>query len=165
MNIPESQASVAISIQYAIPEKIPPKKLISEVIRHTLTSEISSTHRLHIGVRIVSAEESAALNQTYRQKTGPTNVLAFPFVAIPGFQGLAMQELGDLVICAAVVIQEAEQQLKSVKAHFTHLLIHGVLHLLGHDHIIPEDAARMEAREIVLLQELGYANPYEEDIC
>lgn len=112
-------------------------------------------------VRIVDEAESAALNATYRHKNGPTNVLSFPFEApIPEVDtGL----LGDVVLCAPVVAREAAAQGKSPEAHWAHLLVHGVLHLQGHDHQQAEQALAMERLEIRILNELGYPDPYGDD--
>nr|WP_232470275.1 rRNA maturation RNase YbeY [Methylococcus sp. BF19-07] len=110
-------------------------------------------------LRIVDAEESAALNSAYRGKTGPTNVLSFPFV-VPA--GIPNDLLGDLVICAAVVEREAAEQGKPVEAHWAHMVVHGMLHLQGYDHIEEADAQVMENREIAILQSLGIENPYLE---
>ncbi|MEW5755579.1 MAG: rRNA maturation RNase YbeY [Pseudomonadota bacterium] len=110
-------------------------------------------------VRIVEEDESAELNTAYRRKQGPTNVLSFPFESPPG---LELPLLGDVVICAAVVAREAEEQGKPLEAHWAHMVIHGTLHLLGYDHIEPAQAETMEALEIALLRTLGYDNPYLE---
>jgi probable rRNA maturation factor len=109
-------------------------------------------------VRIVDTEESAALNSAYRQKDGPTNVLSFPFEAPPEIDD---NHLGDLVMCAPVIAQEAEAQDKPPTEHWAHMLIHGVLHLRGYDHIKAEQAEVMEALEIQLLESLDIPNPYQ----
>ena len=109
-------------------------------------------------IRIVDDAESAELNETYRGKQGPTNVLSFPFEAPPGVE---LPLLGDIVICAPKVAREAIEQGKPLQAHWAHLTLHGCLHLLGYDHIEPEEAEAMEALETELLAALGYANPYE----
>ncbi|MFW0094612.1 MAG: rRNA maturation RNase YbeY [Coxiella endosymbiont of Haemaphysalis qinghaiensis] len=109
-------------------------------------------------VRFIDREECAALNETYRHKKGPTNILSFSHESIPG---LPSDSLGDLAICAPVVSKEAEMQNKSLEAHFAHLVIHGVLHLLGYNHIEIQEAAEMEKLEIQALSQLGYENPYE----
>lgn len=111
-------------------------------------------------IRLVDDEESAQLNQQYRQKSGPTNILSFPFEAPAGMD---MDLLGDLVICAPLIALEAAQQNKLPEHHWAHITIHGVLHLLGYDHIEDQDAEQMEALEIEVLSKLGVANPYMED--
>ena len=108
-------------------------------------------------IRIVNIDESKQLNQRYRQQNKPTNVLSFPFEAPPGIR---IDLLGDLVICAPIMATEAEQQKKTAEAHWAHIVIHGVLHLLGFDHMEDEDAHRMETEEIKILHTLGFANPY-----
>ena len=108
-------------------------------------------------VRIVDEQESAELNQTYRHKSGPTNVLSFPFETPPGME---LPLLGDLVICAPVVDHEARQQGKTSQAHWAHMVVHGALHLLGFDHIDAAGADRMEMLETQLLEQLGYPDPY-----
>ncbi|MEM7016900.1 MAG: rRNA maturation RNase YbeY [Pseudomonadota bacterium] len=113
---------------------------------------------IELTIRIVSTAESAELNEQWRHRSGATNVLSFPFEPPPGIK---MSLLGDIVICAAKVHSEAQAQYKTENAHWAHLVIHGVLHLLGYDHIETSDADCMEALEIQILQQLGYANPYE----
>lgn len=109
-------------------------------------------------IRIVNEVESAALNETYRHKQGPTNVLSFPFEPPPGME---TPLLGDIVICAPVVLREAVQQGKTPAAHWAHLVAHGVLHLLGYDHD-EEQAEAMESLEVRILEGLGYPDPYGE---
>jgi probable rRNA maturation factor len=110
-----------------------------------------------VAIRVVDAEEGRVLNHRFRGKNTPTNVLSFPAnVAIP--DGSHM--LGDLALCYPVIEQEAQVQGKSVEAHLAHLIVHGILHLLGRDHFSDAEAAEMEAEEIGILRELGYANPY-----
>jgi probable rRNA maturation factor len=99
------------------------------------------------------------LNEYYRHKAGSTNVLSFPF-EVP--EGVLSHLLGDLVICAAVVEREAREQGKDLEAHWAHMVVHGMLHLQGYDHISETDAAVMEAEEIAILNSLGFPNPYEE---
>jgi probable rRNA maturation factor len=113
--------------------------------------------RVAVGVRIVGAAESAGLNRRFRRKQGPTNVLSFPFEAPSGTRS---EVLGDLVICAPVVRREARAQGKPERAHWAHMVVHGILHLRGFDHLNRRDAAAMETREIRILKELGFANPY-----
>ena len=110
-------------------------------------------------IRVVDTAESAELNQQYRHREGPTNVLSFPF-EVPAEVELNL--LGDLVICAEVVQQQAKEQGKTELAHWAHMVVHGCLHLLGYDHIEAEDANIMETMERKILQQLGYSDPYQE---
>lgn len=110
-------------------------------------------------IRIVECQESQALNSQYRGKDKPTNVLSFPFEAPPGFE---LNLLGDLVICAEVVENEAKEQKKALEAHWAHMVVHGCLHLLGFDHINNDEAEEMEGLEVEILQQLGYDDPYHE---
>ncbi|MDC9729050.1 MAG: rRNA maturation RNase YbeY [Methyloprofundus sp.] len=109
-------------------------------------------------IRIVDSEEITQLNQQYRQKQGATNILSFPFDLPEGVEGIDL--LGDLVVCASVLEEEAQQQNKKLKNHWAHIIIHGILHLLGYDHIEEMDANEMEAKEILMLQKLHINNPY-----
>jgi probable rRNA maturation factor len=108
-------------------------------------------------IRIVDANEIQSLNHTYRHKNKPTNVLSFP-AEIPDEIDLAL--LGDIVICASVVEKEAIEQEKSLDAHWAHMVVHGALHLLGYDHLNDHEAEEMESKEIEILDNFGYANPY-----
>ncbi|MFU8838246.1 MAG: rRNA maturation RNase YbeY [Thiohalomonadaceae bacterium] len=109
-------------------------------------------------IRIVDEDEIQQLNRDYRGKDYTTNVLSFPFEAPPGMD---LPLLGDVVICAGVVAREAAEQDKALHAHWAHMVIHGCLHLLGHDHIEEAEADQMEGLEIHLLAALGYPNPYQ----
>ncbi|MGZ4998238.1 MAG: rRNA maturation RNase YbeY, partial [Methylobacter sp.] len=100
-----------------------------------------------IVVRIVDEQESAELNEQYRHKSGPTNILSFP-VDVP--EGIELDLLGDLVICAPVVEKEALEQGKILDHHWAHIIVHGVLHLLGYDHINDDEAELMENKEIAI---------------
>jgi probable rRNA maturation factor len=106
-----------------------------------------------VTLRFVGGRESRALNARYRGRDRATNVLTFVYD-----DGVSLA--GDIVLCAPVVAKEARAQRKTQRAHYAHLVIHGMLHLQGYDHERDDDAARMEAREITLLRELGFANPY-----
>jgi probable rRNA maturation factor len=114
-----------------------------------------------VTVRIVDGGESRALNKRYRGQDRPTNVLAFPAgsvgVALPAGEAAP---IGDLVICAAVVREEARRRGIPEEAHWAHLVVHGCLHLSGWDHQQPAEARDMEARETKLLARLGYGDPY-----
>ncbi|MCZ2720546.1 rRNA maturation RNase YbeY [Marinomonas sp. 15G1-11] len=110
-----------------------------------------------VTIRIVDIEESQSLNHEYRGKDKPTNVLSFPFEAPPG---LDLPLLGDLIICRQIVESEAKEQEKPVFNHWAHLVIHGILHLRGYDHIDDDDAEEMESMEIDLLKIFSIPNPY-----
>ena len=112
-----------------------------------------------LSIRLVDEEESAELNSSYRGKPNATNVLSFPFDSpIP----MEPRLLGDLVICTAIVEHEAQQQNKTLNAHWAHLVIHGCLHLLGYDHIDDDEAEIMEALEITRLSQLDIDDPYHD---
>lgn len=113
-----------------------------------------------LSVRLVGPRESRTLNARYRRRDRPTNVLSFPAARGQDAGGLTPQPLGDLVICPAVLRAEARAQGKSMRAHWAHLVVHGTLHLVGYDHEGTRDAARMERREVAVLRELGFDNPY-----
>lgn len=117
-------------------------------------------HDSEVTLRLVDEDESRELNHQYRGKDKPTNVLSFPFEAPAG---ITVPLAGDLVICAPVVAREAIEQNKTPEAHWAHMVIHGMLHLQGYDHIEDADAEVMEALEIRLLADLGYNNPYETE--
>ena len=110
-------------------------------------------------LRIVGSPESRSLNRTWRGKDKPTNVLSFPAGDVPAGGGGA--PLGDIAICVPVVLREAREQGKLRTAHWAHMVVHGVLHLLGYDHVKPRDAKLMEAREVEILAQFGYADPYQ----
>lgn len=120
-----------------------------------------------INVRVVTDRESAELNSRYRGAHSPTNVLAFP-ANLPEREDPEREEellpLGDLVIAAAVVAREAAEQDKPLEAHWAHIVIHGVLHLVGYDHVTAPEAEIMEQRERELLAELGIPDPYRAGV-
>ena len=136
-------------------ENLPTKEQVAQWLEAVLSPYGKS---FEITVRIVEASESQQLNHQYRGKNKPTNVLSFPF-EVP--DGIELNLLGDMVICAEVVMQEAIEQNKANNAHWAHMIIHGCLHLLGYDHISDTDAEEMEALEIKILAQLGFKNPYE----
>lgn len=113
-----------------------------------------------LSVRVVDETEGRQLNRDYRDRDYATNVLSFP-ADLP--EDLGLQLLGDLVLCAPVVIREAAEQGKQAEAHWAHLTVHGCLHLLGFDHLEEIEAAAMEALETEILARLGYPDPYTEN--
>jgi probable rRNA maturation factor len=116
-----------------------------------------------VDVTLTDDTAQRALNRTWRGKDAPTNVLAFPAAdpAIPPPDGAPLL-LGDVVLAYETVAREAAEQDKPLTDHLRHLVVHGVLHLLGYDHTRPTDAVAMEAREIAILAELGVPNPYRD---
>jgi len=107
-------------------------------------------------IRVVGIAESRALNLQYRMVDAPTNVLSF----VTDNEYLDYECLGDLIICASIVEQEARQQGKSLQAHWAHMVVHGMLHLQGYDHQNTTEADEMESLEAKILSTLGYSNPY-----
>jgi probable rRNA maturation factor len=162
-----------IDVQYASNEShLPDKKMLTRWVNNALQSQISPDSpdlenpefkiqvqkSVELTIRIVDETEAQELNEKWRQRPFPTNVLSFPFECPPGVEDIAL--LGDIVICAPLVVREAAEQHKPLHAHWAHLIIHGTLHLLGYDHIEDEQAQAMESLEIRLLHDLGYPNPY-----
>jgi probable rRNA maturation factor len=148
---------------YQSSELVLKRTYIKKVIETTLRF-IDVDQNCEIGIACVDNNESHKLNLEYRQKDKPTNVLSFPS-DVPE-EVLAMLDalpIGDLVICIPVVLQEAIDQNKTPIEHFTHMLVHGTLHLMGYDHeTSDEEAEEMEALEIEILAKLGFENPYTE---
>ncbi len=124
-----------------------PRYQVAKWIRHALQDDAEIT------VRIVDTAEGQALNRDYRQKDYATNVLTFDYTQEP-------LVTADLVLCAPVVAAEAEEQGKTLQAHYAHLLVHGTLHAQGWDHDEDEDAQVMELRESEIMARLGFADPY-----
>ncbi|GAB4170469.1 MAG: rRNA maturation RNase YbeY [Wenzhouxiangellaceae bacterium] len=114
-------------------------------------------------LRIVDEQEMAELNGRWRQRAYATNVLSFPGAIPPGLPDEECPDLlGDVVLCAPVIAAEAQAQRKPLEAHWAHMIIHGLLHLRGHDHIQQDDAEVMEALERRLLAALGFPDPYAD---
>jgi len=156
---------IDLQLQFASQSKnIPDSKRMEDWVRQTC----SDRDQVSVGIRIVDEQESAELNQQYRHKQGATNVLSFPFES-PHLPDDSEEDednfedfLGDLVICAPVVENEAEQQGKNVEAHWAHMVVHGLLHLQGYDHLETVQAEEMEAIERQILAGLGFPDPYQE---
>ncbi|MGB5261808.1 MAG: rRNA maturation RNase YbeY [Gammaproteobacteria bacterium] len=146
-----------IDVQYAVTaDGIPDADTLHQWAAAVLAEQAEP---VELVIRIVDEVEMTALNRQYRGKDGATNVLSFPS-EVPPEVGSGL--IGDIVICAPVVARECVAQNKSHDAHWAHLVIHGVLHLLGFDHLQHDEAQRMEAREVSLLAVLGFADPYRE---
>lgn len=136
----------------------PAQDLLQLWIDSTLKNVKHPPAQGEITVKIINEEESAVLNQTFRDKSGPTNVLSFSYENTGDFF------TGDLAICAPLLEREAHQQKKLIIAHWAHLVIHGTLHLLGYDHIEESDARIMESLETRIMNQLEFENPYEDSL-
>jgi probable rRNA maturation factor len=148
-------ARIELDVQYASEAANLPSE--ADLQRWALAALQAERAFVELTIRIVDEAESQALNRDYRQRDRPTNVLSFPFEAPPG---AVSDLLGDLVICAPVVAREASEQGKPLAAHWAHMVVHGVMHLLGYDHEKDDEAERMESLEKERLAALGIDNPY-----
>ena len=155
--------SLSLQQSFEAPELVLKRAYLKKVIESTLR-HIDTQSDCEIGIACVDVDESHQLNLEYRGKDKPTNVLSFPS-DLPDEMATILDSfpIGDLVICIPVVLQEARDQSKTPIEHFTHMLVHGTLHLMGYDHeTSDEDAEEMEALEIEVLAKLGFDNPYQE---
>ncbi len=144
--------SVSLDIDVQIVSRlrgIPDEKQFQKWLKAALPASTT------LALRVVNAAEGRNLNNAFRDKDYATNVLTFVYHE-PG----AKEFMGDVVLCAPVVAREAREQQKQLEAHYAHLTVHGALHLAGMDHETAREAKAMEAREIAILEKLGYANPY-----
>jgi len=150
-------SAVVVTVQNATRGAAVPKR---KELERWARSALAEGVRGEVTVRIVSESESAELNSRYRGKRGATNVLSFPAESADAAPTGELLPFGDLVICASVVEREAREQGKAPAAHWAHMVVHGALHLQGYDHETAREAAVMEARERVLLAEMGFPDPY-----
>ncbi len=160
----QAYPELQLSLQWGNPQSMTtlrqalPRHAVSRALRHALKATAQSGKRpkaAELTVRVVDALEGRELNLQYRGKNYATNVLTFDYAAYPVL-------VADIVLCAPVLEQEAQEQGKQLRAHGVHLLVHAALHALGYDHEHSQlEAARMEALEIDILQGLGQPNPYE----
>ena len=153
-----SATPLTLSVGYAAARKGVPS---SPSFREWVEAALRGAKRrkaTELSIRIVDAKGGRALNRDYRGKDYATNVLSFPAELPPGIN---LPLIGDLVICAPVVTREAAEQGKPARHHWAHMTVHGVLHLLGYDHIEDDEAEAMEALETQILAGLGIADPYE----
>lgn len=145
------EPALSLSVQFAsaaadLPSRAQVRRWVAAALEHSA----------EITVRIVDTEEAQALNQDYRKKGYVPNVLTFEYGEVsPGTLG------GDVVICAPVVEREAREQDKPLQHHYAHMVVHGVLHLQGYDHLDAREADIMEAREIAILKRFRIPNPYQ----
>ena len=151
--------NVQVDVQSACGDEPVPDE---DDLRRWITAAVHAQGRsdpAEVSVRLVDSAEMAKLNQTYRGRSGPTNVLSFAWEPPPGIPS-AHHALGDLVLCAPVVEEEARRQRKSLLSHYAHMVIHGTLHLQGYDHQNADQAERMETLETQILGSLGFSDPY-----
>ena len=147
--------SIELELQIASKaQTLPHPAQIREWVGMVLSRNIDDAE---LTIRIVDETESAELNKRFLNKTGPTNVISFPYEPVPGVPD---NILGDIVICAPLVAKEADEQNKELLAHWAHMVIHGLLHLLGYDHETNQEATEMEKLEIKILKRLKFPSPY-----
>ena len=149
-----SQVKIDLAIQNVTSTTpVPSSKQFDKWVKAALDEEFDA----ELVIRLVDRQESRQLNARYRGKNKATNVLSFP-ADLP--LELKLPLLGDIIICAPILVEEAQEQHKTVEAHWAHLTIHGVLHLTGHDHKLEDEASEMETIETRILQSLGFPDPY-----
>lgn len=155
--------SLDIAIQnVSLQNRIPTEELIRKWVNEALLQPGNNLEKtMELTVRIVDEEEGTELNQNWRNKSGATNVLSFPYQDEMNTEDDNNPLLGDIVICAPIVRREATEQGKPEESHWAHLVVHGTLHLLGYDHIEASEARKMESLECSILSKLGYADPYQ----
>lgn len=160
MKTPTSNATLSTEVQLAIEDadSIPSSTDFQTWANNALRHQSGD---YEVCFRIVTPEESRELNHHYRKKDKPTNVLSFYYEDEAHHED-ELQYLGDIVICADIVAEEAKAQNKELTAHWAHLVTHGMLHLQGYDHQTDDEAEAMESLETNLLKDLGFPNPYSE---
>ena len=156
------RAALAVDVQIADenPDVPPVSDIEHWVTRAFDAASTSFPSGAEVSVRVVDTEEMQALNRDYRSKDTATNVLSFPAGELAGLPDDAPRTLGDIVVCAAIVAEEAEAQGKTCTDHWAHMLVHGLLHLLGYDHGSDAEAIEMEGLEIQVLASGGVGDPY-----
>lgn len=149
-------AAVRLNLEYTVSSaRLPQAAFFAELATQCLKD---SRAHAEINLRITGKREMQRFNQQFRNINRPTNVLSFP---AEGLEAIAPDFLGDIVICAPLVSEQARQQHKKPRAHWAHLWVHGILHLLGFDHQQSSEATVMELMECRILAAMGYPNPYE----
>ncbi|MHB1951410.1 MAG: rRNA maturation RNase YbeY [Acidiferrobacteraceae bacterium] len=149
--------ALRVAVQYGCDPVIAPDRQSFRKWARAAISVLDPVPHCDITVRIVETGESQALNERFRHGTGPTNVLSFSYDNCADPSRIS----GDIVICAAIVREEARAQGKAENAHWAHMVVHAIMHLCGHDHETPDEAARMEALEVHALTAAGFGNPYD----
>lgn len=159
----------------AVDEPEPSDTALKHWATHTFSSKptgVLSEHCLDsawVSLALVEPKVITDLNRQYRNKNQPTNVLSFPSLSSSeqsSINNVQFEDetliLGDVVLCPAIIAEQAKAQNKSVSDHWAHLVVHGMLHLLGYDHIDEQDAEVMESLEIALLAKISVPNPYQD---
>lgn len=147
--------ALRIDIQVAVRQTgLPTQEQLREWARHAW---LDKDARAEVVLRVTSEAESRRLNHEFRGQDRATNVLSFPYEPLPE---MGLYHVGDIVFCAPVVAREAAEQGKPEPAHWAHMVVHGMLHLQGYDHVETADAVEMESLEAGILNELGFADPY-----
>ncbi len=158
--LPQAPAAAprhAVAVSYGVPRGGLPAPSSFRLWVEAALRGAKRRKAVELAIRIVGPDEGRALNRDYRRKDYATNVLSFPAELPPG---VALPLIGDLAICAAVVEREAAEQGKPPRHHWAHMTVHGVLHLLGHDHVVEAQAEAMEALETRILAGLNIPDPY-----
>ena len=146
---------IELSVSDGVNEAILPAE---EKFQHWAQASYSGDKEVIASVQIVASDEMQRLNKEYRDRDKPTNVLSFP-MELPDEVGINI--MGDLALCDEVIESEAIQQGKTAVSHWAHMVVHGMLHLQGYDHIKDDEAVVMEAKEIEIMKSLGFENPYQ----
>jgi probable rRNA maturation factor len=154
---PSEPPTLALDVQFAAPAFAAHRKLLTKAVLKQWV-ETALFDDAVLTLRFVDTDEGKTLNRTYRGKDYATNVLTFAYA-----ESEDDPVTGDIVLCCPVVESEAQQQGKTLLAHYAHLVIHGVLHAQGYDHEDEEEAEEMEGIETELLESLGFADPYADD--
>ncbi len=155
-----TRTDVRVNVQRAAGRRgVPRNAEFTAWVVAALAGARSASEPLAVTLRVVDADEMQRLNKGYRNRDYATNVLSFAEQDLPGVVQ-ARRHLGDIVMCTEVLLREAAEQAKPAAAHWAHLAVHGVLHLLGYDHVARRDAVVMEALERKVLHGLGIADPY-----
>lgn len=160
------KGSLIVDVQFALDEQElkeleepPSTRQFTEWANAAYGTANVADSNAELTIRIVGIDEIMQLNRDYRQQDKATNVLSFPCDVPPGLE-LDSTLLGDVLICHPVVLIEAQKQDKTAHDHYAHMVVHGVFHLLGHDHQQESDAQAMEALEVKTLQTLSISDPY-----
>ena len=158
----KAQGEIVVDVQFACDElDSPDAEVICGWVKAAVAEAgVDVAGDIEVSVRVVDIDEIRTLNREYRDKDKATNVLSFPAGNIAGLPEEAVQTLGDVVVCAAVVRDEAASQAKKLADHWAHILVHGTLHLLGYDHTTDAEAMEMERLETRILAMQSVADPY-----